>query len=411
MVYAQIKFDGNRSGAFNLGDDLQLIAIKNIYRRMGISDSEIVKIGLSELTSYDGDYAILPISFPLYGYRRDTYITCFSPKIIPVFLGLSIMSENITEDECIYLRRFEPIGCRDYHTVAIMRKHNIMAYLNGCMTLTLPKKKNIECGGGKTYLVDIPERYCRYIPNTIKENAIKTSQILDDCENPEKAMEERLNEYASNAGLVVTTRLHCALPCIAMGIPVVFMKDKYSFRMTALSRFIHPYTYDEFHCIDWNPAVVDFEEIKEKMISLSIKRIKEMGDRYSDIFDISMFYEKDNLREDYYIEHFDNVIDDCLPYFQNHETMRYAIWGITQKADMICTFLENNFPKAKLTVVHDQSKKCCFHGVQSTNFKELLLDKSDFVFVTAATANNIAKKFFSEKGFKNYHISTDGIGE
>ena len=103
MKYANVVFDGNRTGSVNIGDDLQLVAIENLYREMGIDYKDVVKIGLSQLATYDGEYVILPISFPLYGYREGLNITMFSPKIIPVFLGLSIMSENLSDDEIVKL--------------------------------------------------------------------------------------------------------------------------------------------------------------------------------------------------------------------------------------------------------------------------------------------------------------------
>lgn len=407
MKYANMYFDGNRKGSVNIGDDLQLVAIDNMYRVMGVPKEEIVRIGLSELSHYNGEYCILPVSFPMYGYREETYITMFSSKIIPVFLALSIMSGNILQEECDYLRHFEPIGCRDYHTVKLLRKRGILAYLNGCMTATLPRRTDLN--GTKTYLVDIPQDYYSYIPDYIKENAVVTSQVLHSCDNPEEEIKKRLDEYASNASLIITTRLHCALPCVAMGLPVVLMKEHYSFRFPTISRYIHPYERKEFSEIDWNPKPVEFESIKKAILDAAIRRIHEAYNKYADIYNISMYYENHNIRDDYYIEHVDNIIEEIETLFGTGRKIRYSIWGITQKADMICDFVEKNYKNATLTVVYDQSKKCGFHGVNSTQNAEEMITHSDFVFVTAATANEPAIVFFREHGFKNFSISTDGI--
>ncbi|WP_395002724.1 hypothetical protein [uncultured Helicobacter sp.] len=45
-----------------------------------------------------------------------------------------------------------------------------------------------------------------------------------------------LDRYATQARLVITTALHCASPCTAMGIPVLFLQDspEQSTRFSAL---------------------------------------------------------------------------------------------------------------------------------------------------------------------------------
>lgn len=37
-------------------------------------------------------------------------------------------------------------------------------------------------------------------------------------------------EYRRQATLIITSRVHVALPCMAMGIPVIFAKNEYSYR-------------------------------------------------------------------------------------------------------------------------------------------------------------------------------------
>lgn len=407
MKYANIIFDGNRKGSVNIGDDLQLVAIENLYKRMGIPDEDIIRIGLSELSTYDGEYCILPVSFPLYGYREGTYITMFSAKIVPVFLALSIMCGNISDEECDYLRHFEPIGCRDYHTVKLLRSKGILAYLNGCITATLPRRMDLE--GDKTYLVDVPEEYYDYIPKRLLKNAVVTSQIVDECEDPEKEIKDRLDEYALNASLVITTRLHCAMPCVAMGIPVVLLKDNYSFRFSFISKYIHVYEKEEFDTIDWSPRSIDYEEKKEEILGVAIKRIQDTIDKYAPMYDLSWFYEKDNIREDYYIEHFDNVKDFIEENFDKTDSFKYAVWGLTQKADMICSYLEDNYPNARLVYAYDRNKQTKFHGIESGNSIDEICKEDVFVFVTAATANLVAMDMFSSHGKCNYHISDDGI--
>lgn len=407
MKYANIKFDGNRKSSVNIGDDMQLIAIENLYHEMGIDYKDVIRIGLSELATYNGEYVVLPISFPLYGYRENLNITMFSPKIIPVFLGLSIMSNNLSESEITYLRRFEPIGCRDYYTMELLREKNIMSYMGGCLTATLPRRENKI--GSKVYMVDVPKSYYEYIPDELKYNAVVTSQIYDECEKSEETAKKVLSEYRENARLIITTRLHGALPCIAMGIPVVLMKDEFSFRFTTLSKYIQVYTKDRFKFIDWNPSYIDYEEQKKIIIESAQERIMNAYEKYNKIASVSDFYETSLKPDRVYVEHFDNVLDEITELFSVEDEINYAIWGITQKADMICTYMENNYKKSKLVAVYDRDKRVVFHGVQSTQNIEEICDMAIYVFVTAATANSFAQEKFKKLGKKNYHISTDGI--
>ena len=73
MKFANIVM--TRNGRCTIGDDIQLLAIENLYRYMGIDYNEVVRIPFNELATYDGDYVVLPISFPLHGYSHDAVIT------------------------------------------------------------------------------------------------------------------------------------------------------------------------------------------------------------------------------------------------------------------------------------------------------------------------------------------------
>lgn len=257
MKYANVVYERKNKGSVNLGDDLQLIAVDYIYKKMNIKEEEIIYIPFSQLSTYDGEYVILPISFPFYGYTYDLYITMFSEKIIPVFLGLSIMGSTIERKEIDYLKRFQPIGCRDPYTMRQLRKNGIMAYTFGCLTLSFTKdyfSPIKEKTDKNIYIVDLNDRYLKHIPNEIKNNAVYKSQLLEDCDNPKLSAINMIREYIEKASLVITTRLHCALPCIALGIPVVIMKDKYSFRFPTLSKYIHIYEENEFTQIKWGGA-------------------------------------------------------------------------------------------------------------------------------------------------------------
>lgn len=64
--------------------------------------------------------------------------------------------------------------------------------------------------------------------------------------------EELIKRY-SKARLVVTSRLHCALPCVALGTPVIFVpKDKNDIRFKGYNEFLNIYSPEDLQKIDWN---------------------------------------------------------------------------------------------------------------------------------------------------------------
>lgn len=209
-----------------------------------------------------------------------------SSLIDPLFVAMhinSMVSERFLQDDSIaYLRGYEPIGCRDEYTVENLRKKGIKAYFSGCMTLTLGYKYKASKCSGKTYIVDpffrIRERsfswrlkaifaFLRNPIMTLKirkkrniQYPLSIGQILDAAwfvkqylevfsreflldsefishEGPEfkletdnndellRRAEELVRKYAE-ASLVVTSRIHCALPCTALEVPVIYIEDK-----------------------------------------------------------------------------------------------------------------------------------------------------------------------------------------
>ena len=76
---------------------------------------------------------------------------------------------------------------------------------------------------------------------------------------------------------------------------------------------------------------------------------------------------------------------------------------------MICSYLEKNYPNSKLVTAYDRSKQVLFHGVQTSQNENDLLDSDTIVFVCTASAMEPAKKLFSTHNKTNYVLSLDGI--
>ena len=279
MKYArliqQYKYDlktWNKRG--NLGDCIQNLAVENLYKEMGIEN--FLKINRDEIQKYSGEKAILPMQ-GWFGNVHGVFAVKWSRDIIPVFVGFHLNDyQNCRErfiEEKIYenMRDFEPIGCRDRNTRDFLKKLGINAYFSGCLTLTFPKRKE-DPSSGKVFLVDIPESIKTRIPVKIRDCAEEISHnyhfkkypiTFDEAVEFENKARKLLERYKNDAKLIITSKIHCAMPCIAMGIPVIFInKDTDSGRLDVLDGIIPKYDPEDIPIIDWNVKAPDIEELK-----------------------------------------------------------------------------------------------------------------------------------------------------
>jgi hypothetical protein len=123
-----------------------------------------------------------------------------------------------------YLRRHGPIGARDPATLAALRARGIDAYHSGCLTLTLERDPCAPRDAGVVACDLDPDAVTVLEQRTGRPVAV-TTHIAPEPRAPAArlAAAERLLDLYARAELVVTTRLHCALPCLAFGTPVLFV--------------------------------------------------------------------------------------------------------------------------------------------------------------------------------------------
>lgn len=409
MKFANISMQ--RNGLNNLGDNMQLLAIDNLYNYIGIDRNEIVRIDFYDLNTYSGEYVLLPINYPFYGYKDDMSITMFSPKIIPVFLGLSLMCADFKEAELDYLKRFEPIGCRDEYTMTELRKRGIFAYLNGCLTAVFPKVRSEDSNHlKKIFCVDVNQALRKYIPSNLLPDCEFISQMVYDTPNAGECAKNYYDRYINEARLIITTRLHCAVPCMAAGIPVVLLKENYSFRFPWLNKLLPVYTDKLLEEIDWTPQPIEYEDIKIKILENAKNRILNVKKSYEQLLDISSFFEKDINAEQGDVEHYSTAKRYILNNWKSDIKIEYSFWGITQPARLIYEFIQKYYPGATLKFVYDKYKRVDFCGVRSKAATEIEQDKDTFIFVTSASAFVEAEEYFKKLGKENYlQCSSDNI--
>lgn len=174
-----------------------------------------------------------------------------SKKISPIFVSIHI--HNIKKINSIYintLKKYEPIGCRDTYTFNALKSKGINAYFSSCLTTTLDIDYSVDDSErtNNIYFVDYKFGYNDRIDSYIKSlkvyNFSKSIFIhhrfrlkLPEFKRFQLA-KLYLDRYA-RAKLVVTTRLHCALPCLVLKTPLIFVNRRFDRRYHGLYEFLN----------------------------------------------------------------------------------------------------------------------------------------------------------------------------
>lgn len=265
----------------NLGDHIQTIAVKNLIEKI-LPDTKFRFWDRDNLTNYSGEDAFTVMQ----GWFSFDACHSFLPnnKLYPIYMGTHFTKEK--QKEIIRFLRTNPdyfagqtIGCRDLYTKEFFEDLNIKSYMSRCLTLTLPKREK-KVGLKKVFLVDIPENFLKFMPKEILDRAVMRNQraknvgyqdsyYVNSNEQMMNLAYSQLEEYKNEAALIITSALHCAAPCIAMGIPVVLINQWEGDRRYEALKGIIP-VYDEKDLIagkvDFNPSEVDIEDLKSDMI-------------------------------------------------------------------------------------------------------------------------------------------------
>lgn len=262
---------------FNLGDDIQTLAVSRLLPRV---DGYVCREALNQVT----ESCIVPLN----GFFMNTENWPPSPMIKPVFFSFHLASgsEKIicSEDGIEYLKRWQPIGCRDRGTMNILARHGVETYYSRCVTLTLPRRKEVP-KDGQIFIVGVPKKARYAIPKDIRSRAITVDQAkirlpITNTQLKLALAKELLAEYCSRAKLVITSKIHCAMPCIAMGIPVVFLYDsakRDDYRVKIISDLIKinyvktsgilaPLINTKLaQKIDWSPLPLELDDLKAEI--------------------------------------------------------------------------------------------------------------------------------------------------
>jgi hypothetical protein len=235
-----------------------------------------------------------------------------------------------------------------------------------------------------------------FVPKHLLEDAVFVAQGYFEHSATEDDTRALLNRYRDEARLVITQRLHCAVPCMAMGIPVVFARRRITQRSWWLENLIPLYDEATFKCIDWNPESLELETIKQNMIGNAIKRITDTHDKYAPLFEISSVFESDNP-PNYAID----LIDLPLRYIKENwsidKVQPYVLWGKTQLAEYLFRFIQDNYSKAHLVGMIDLYRSDDFHGYKPEGLELLDSIGDATLFVCTESANQMATDEYAKR--------------
>lgn len=264
----------------NLGDHIQIISGLRLLSRLGIEPTRYIDRD-NEIESAPGlDEEEGSVGILLNGWfktNREEWPP--HPKLAPLIYGFHIRlfqcPELISDPSIDFFRLHQPIGCRDVYTENLLRSKGVQAFTSNCLTLTLSRRIDDPRSQTEVFVVSRDERIKDYLPESIKPYTFVShySGSSDFSANMARA-DELLETYRSRARLIVTTLLHCALPAIGMGIPVVVFyplngetahaSDRE--RFSSLERFVRVYRIEEINEVDWNPKPIDVGGVKLKIL-------------------------------------------------------------------------------------------------------------------------------------------------
>ena len=223
----------------NVGDEIQSLAVK---RQLPHVDYEIDREKLNTFKSNNGEQVKLILN-GWFMEKPDNWPP--SEDIKPLFISFHISHEfnavqKMTTPEMIaYYKKHEPIGCRDMHTTNLLKSKGVDAYFSGCATLTYENQfteRTNEIVMADPLFNLWPYSYGKYsadklVPSEYQKDIVYTTHrrpSRDRSQEDRVRDAEKIIETYSKAKLVFTSRIHVALPCLALGTPVIFINAGYN---------------------------------------------------------------------------------------------------------------------------------------------------------------------------------------
>ncbi len=241
LKYAVLGYSNLHQGshcAGNYGDEIQSIAAARCL------PSVDAIIDRNELNQFSSSVKHVLLMNGFFGLGRQGG-SAFPPSddIIPIYFSFHIAGSEscrafYTSPICLeHFKKWEPIGCRDRSTAELLRSKGISTFFSKCLTLTFGRRPTPE-HKSRLFIVDGDTlRIPKYLMDDDKVRRVthRWGGLYPGQQSNMQSAQHLLDLYRHEADKVITTRLHCALPCRAMGIPVIFMPKTGSYDHGRLS--------------------------------------------------------------------------------------------------------------------------------------------------------------------------------
>ena len=220
----------------------------------------------------------------------------FDPLFLSFHLNPTVQDQLLNDTGTAYFKKHEPIGCRDIYTQQRLAKKGIKAYFSACLTLGLDaqklfdttiKKNNeilllsvferlermgkplgnqkntvlhrLKALGNRWRYRQAKKRLKRFLPQRLHPISIRSQMLYEHNISTAKRMQAAKNQLRAIAAarLVITSRIHTALPAVALGTPVLFLEDglehlNQSSRLQGLSQFFTTCHSKELKYLQWD---------------------------------------------------------------------------------------------------------------------------------------------------------------
>lgn len=219
----------------NLGDDIQAYALEQFLPH---TDYFLTREHLNEFVS-DDEEPVAAVMSAWWMWEKWNWPP--SKYIIPHFVGFHYSDNKLAKQPgcpcdydfltglgADYLNAYGPIGARDVFTQKKLEDNNIDSNFSGCITITLPEMPKREVEKPYVCVVDVTKAVEKKVKAEAAKAGLEVKVIKHNVnyrddqmswDERKKLVEETLTTY-QNAKCVITRRLHCALPCLAIGAPV-----------------------------------------------------------------------------------------------------------------------------------------------------------------------------------------------
>lgn len=311
----------------NIGDYIQSVSQEQYYDKIDTyverESMNTFQLGEEVKTIMNGWFMHNPENFP----PSD----CIRPLFVSFHIVPSMAERMLSPEVISYLRKYEPIGARDTGTKELLESKGIKSYFSGCLTICLNRKYKSDIHDDSVVFVDpyydlfgkrqhgfskwlyafsvllknlraairlgnifnyefkskvsyistkvdrilhaaaFYDTYSKLFSDEVLFDATYVCHTVEQktFKNDDEKMEyarQLIHRYAK-AKYVVTSRIHCALPCLGVETPVLFVTSDSleGFNpIRSVGRFGG--LIEWFHCLRWKPEGIIMEDQELKNI-------------------------------------------------------------------------------------------------------------------------------------------------